>query len=431
MAVRYAVLGFGKSGKSVVNYLKTLPEVEICVYVPDKEYRVVKEAHPHLTIARMGDSISADVIVRSPGIRPDIPPIMHAVSQGARLTTETELFLERCPAPVFAVTGSDGKTTTATLAAEMFGAAGYTVHLGGNIGVPLLDVIEDIQPNHRVVLELSSFQLMHGRFPVAGAAVTNLTENHLNWHRDMEEYRLAKRNLLTEAVRRVQNARMPIAEEYASLTFSAYTPVANYFFAGDRLLHGEESLLPASRILLPGKHNIENILCAAALTGVSREAVYQVATTFSGVKHRMEYCGQIGHVKCYNSSIDTTPVRTRATLTALPRGMTVICGGSGKGLSYSPLIEVLSERAGHVVFTGAIGREMEDALTTHLTLSHSDIPQHTYVADAMTAWKRALEATPAGGTLVLSPAATSFDAFSSYTERGDAFRAWVKERMKK
>ncbi len=426
MSKSYAILGFGKSGQSVWKYLQGLKESYARVYVSPDEASRLRASFPQITFATLGDRICEEIIIRSPGIRPDVPYIARACADGARLTTETELFVACSPARVYAVTGSDGKTTTATLAARMLEVEGHIVHLGGNIGLPLLDRLSEMDADHCVVLELSSFQLMHGTYPLAAAAVTNLTENHLDWHTGMAEYKDAKRNILTHAARRVQNARMPIAPEFSSLTFSAYTKAANYYVAGDYMMHGEEPLLPLSRVKLPGRHNLENLLCAAALTGVRQEAFATVATTFDGVAHRLEYCGTVRGVGCYNSSIDTTPSRTAATLAALGRGLTVVCGGAGKNLSWEPLAECLSEYAAQVVFTGAVGQEMEDALVNYMAKQMIRVPQHIYCGDAEAAWNTALDKTPFGGTLVLSPAATSFDAFASYAARGDAFRLWVK-----
>ncbi len=433
---RYAVLGYGKSGESVVRFLAREENADFFICVPEREYGQLAKRHPDLPFVRGMETEGADVIVRSPGIRPDAECLRRAVARGACITSEVALFLEHCPAPVFAVTGSDGKTTTATLAAMMLEAEGHTVHLGGNIGVPLLDRVEDILPSHRVVLELSSFQLMDMTPILAGAAVTNLTENHLDWHRDMEEYRAAKQNILPFARRRVQNACSPIAPVYPSLTFSARCRSANYHLSHGVLMHGEEPLVSASALRVRGTHNIENILCAAALTGASATTVNTVATAFSGVAHRMEYCGQVGGVACYNASIDTTPARTAVTLKALPRGMTVVCGGAGKNLSWEPLCEALAAYAGCVVFTGAVGQEMQAAFAKHLsnfagngTACEVSAPKHIYTEDFAKALDMALVLTPRGGTLVLSPAATSFDSFTSYTERGDFFRTWVKTKI--
>ncbi len=420
MAQTYAILGAGRSGAAAISYLTSHGVTELTVYVRPEELAAVRARYPDLRVTDDWSRIGADVLLRSPGLRPDIPPIAEAVARGARLSSEIELFCERCRAPIYAVTGSDGKTTTATLAACLLREAGYRVHLGGNIGRALLPEADGILPDDRVVLELSSFQLMTFSPALAAAAVTNLTENHLNWHRDMEEYRLAKRRILLRAPRRVQNALCPVAPELSSLSFSARCETANYREAHGVLWHGEEPLCRVEDIRLPGLYNRENLLCAAALVGAGAREVRAVAKTFDGVAHRMEYIGTYRGVRCYDSSIDTTPARTAATLTAVTPPCTVICGGSDKNLSCAPLSEALIARAARVVFTGACGENMRDHLLA--CPRYTGVPQCCYIGEFAAAVAAALDDTPAGGTLLLSPAAASFDAFSSYVARGEAFR---------
>ena len=421
----YAVLGYGRSSRAVIEYLVSKGERDIVLYLPQKERAMAEREYPHLVIRDMEEPILEEVVVRSPGMRPDGENILRAVANGSSLTQEVELFCKACPAPIYGVTGSDGKTTTATLASKMLEAEGYTVWLGGNIGIPLLNHIGDILPTHRVVLELSSFQLMTFSPHLAGGAVTNLTENHLNWHTDMEEYRRAKANILTYAVRRVQNPLSWVAPHLPSLTCSTGCETANYREEEGYLLHGEERLCATGDIRLMGRHNRENILCAAALTGVSGESVRQVATTFTGVSHRLEYVGCIGGRHCYNSSIDTTPARSAVSLSAMTGPVTVICGGYDKHLSPSPLTEALLTHATRVVFTGGNGQ----AMMAHL-LAHPDyvgMPSATYIPAFHEAVRGAYRQTYEGETILLSPAAASFDSFSSYEERGERFCQILRE----
>ena len=286
----YGILGFGRSSRAVVEYLLSLGEKNITLYVSPAEMGEAQRAYPHFKCLSIDGPLTEEVLVRSPGLRPDRKNILSALACGSRLTGEVELFCQGCPAPIYAVTGSDGKTTTATMAARLLEHMGHTVWLGGNVGVPLLPRLREILPHHKVVLELSSFQLMTFAPRLFGAAVTNLTENHLNWHTSMEEYRWAKRNLLLRARRRVQNALSPVAEELSSITFSAKTSTANYFLSHGTLYHGDIPLSKA-KLPVPGLHNLENLLCAAALTDATPRAVAEVADTFSGVPHRMEYLG--------------------------------------------------------------------------------------------------------------------------------------------
>jgi UDP-N-acetylmuramoylalanine--D-glutamate ligase len=223
----------------------------------------------------------------------------------------------------------------------------------------------------------------------------------------------------------VQNLSSPVAPELASLTFSSTSATADYAEIAGMLTHAGTPLCLGSALQVPGRYNRENLLCAAALTDATPDAVRTVAEQFRGVEHRMEYVGCYGGVACYNSSIDTTPTRTAATLSALEHPCTVICGGSDKGLTVAPLTEALLAHAARVVFTGACGERMRDALLA--APAYAGTPGTCYLRDFEEAVHAALNMTPPSGTLVLSPAAASFDTFRSFEERGEAFRRLVRE----
>lgn len=417
----YAILGLGLSGQSAVTYLLSRGEQNLTIYVSPNEADAARRDYPSLAVKTSWEEIPEKILVRSPGIRPDRPGIARALARGARLTSEIELFIEGCPAPIYGVTGSDGKTTTATLAARLLEAAGKHTWLGGNIGVSLLPFLSEMRPTDAVVLELSSFQLMTFTPRLAAAAVTNLTENHLNWHTDMEEYARAKRNIFVGAARRVENACAPIAPAYPHLTFSATVENANYRMKDGLLLCGDEFLAHTRDLRVPGLYQRENLLCAAALTDAPAPAVAEVARTFTGVRYRCERVGECHGVTCYDSSIDTTPARTAVTLRGLPAPLTVLAGGRNKNLNLSPLADALIAYAAQVVFFGECGEEMLASLMSHP--AYRGTPRAVLEPDFERAVALALASTPQGGTLVLSPAAASFDAFSSYRARGDAYRA--------
>ena len=413
-----AILGFGQTGQAVAAYL-TAQGGAYTVYERRENLAYFSKRYPHLTFREFGSPMREKTLYRSPGIRPDAVAIRRAVAGGATLTSEIETFCRLCPAPIYGVTGSDGKTTTATLAARLLEARGDTVWLGGNIGRPLLPLLGEIRPHHRVVLELSSFQLMTFACTVYAGAVTNLTDNHLDWHTDREEYRGAKRNLLLHARRRVQNARHLLAPELGGVTVSAYVDNANYYLQNNSLWHGEERLCHVEEMLVGGIHNLENLLTAVALTQTGRAEVARVLPRFRGVEHRMSYVGRYRGVDCYDSSIDTTPARTAVTLSTTRKPCTVLCGGRPKGVPNAPLTDALLQYATHAVFVGESGETMREDLLTDPR--YTGAPTTEYYPDFTRAVRRALAATPEGGMLVLSPAATSFDAFSSYKERGKRF----------
>ncbi len=422
----YAILGCGLSARSVIDDLFARGQTDFTIYVRPGEVAATRAEFPGVRVTDAWENIREEYLVRSPGVRPDLPSIARAVAGGSVLTGEIEWVCARSPAPIYGVTGSDGKTTTATLAARLLRAMGYRVWLGGNIGTSLLPHLAEILPTDRVVLELSSFQLMTFSPRLAGAAVTNLTENHLDWHRDMAEYRLSKRRILENAARRVQNARGAIAPELPSLTFSGTAENANYHLGEGYLMRGEERLAPLSSLYTGAAYLAENMLCAAALTDAPAGAVATVAADFRGVEHRCEYLGVFRGVHCYDSSIDTTPARTAATLSAFPGGVTVLAGGRNKNLSLAPLAAALRRHAASVVFFGEAGEEMRAALLTAEDVGGSrdttGIPPSRYIRDFSAAVEAALAATPVGGTLVLSPAAASFDAFGSYRERAETYK---------
>lgn len=419
----YAILGFGVSGRSVLRYLLSHGVIPT-VYETAARCGAIRREHPDIPVCDDWDGIREQVLFRSPGVRPDYAGIPAAVRRGAVLTAECERFAEQCPAPLYLVTGSDGKTTTATLAARMLDTGVGRVWLGGNIGTPLLDRLGDIRPDDRVVMELSSFQLMTFQPRSRAAVVTNLTENHLDWHRDMAEYRRAKQNVLTAAAIRVQNARSPVAPALTSLTFSCRDEGANFHCANGCFLRGDTVLCREDEWKLPGEYNRENLLAAAALTGADSADVVRAVRDFTGVEHRMQEVGTFRGVRCFDSSIDTTPARTAAALSACPPPLTVICGGRNKNLSFSPLNAALIRYADRVIFTGECGEEMRRALREDP--AYGGCPQTVYVSDFSSAVLAGLSLTPQGGSLLLSPAAASFDAFSSYRERGDAFCALLR-----
>ena len=387
--------------------------------------------------------VTEELIFRTPGLRPDHPSLLRAREEGAVITTEMELFLSLTPALVIGITGSDGKTTTTTLTHRILEAerrlrGGGRIYVGGNIGTPLLPMVEEMTAEDIAVVELSSFQLFDMRISPDRAAVTNLTENHLDWHRDMEEYAEAKTNIFrhtgnrllvlnaeNETTRRMlRESRAPVTlfssarELNDALGATAYVYEKNGFVTVRE--NGEEApLLATSEIRLRGRHNLENYMTAIALTRglASPEAIRTVAREFGGVSHRMETVCEREGITYINSSIDSTPARTAVTLAAMKEKPIVICGGYNKNLSFEPLAAALNEYARAVVLTGASAEEIGEALRA----SESRLPILT-VADFENAVKQASGLARSGDVVLLSPACASFDAFCNYRERGDAFR---------
>lgn len=412
------------------------------------------------------NTLSADVIFRSPGIRPDSAGLPNAVKRGAELTSEMELFLHLTSATTFAVTGSDGKTTSTTLTgkflhAEALRRGNCHTYVGGNIGVPLLDRLPLITDKDFVAAELSSFQLMTIKKSPRYAAITNLSPNHLDWHRGMDEYRQAKENIIGEnTIRFVTNAEcsdtwdiaqkqirqrqqrgssLPAIYLISSQRSSFEELFSNGAMEHDRAIYEkdgwiilsdgktETKLLDIRLIRIPGRHNLENFMTAIALTeGVVDSSVYPaVAREFTGVAHRLEWLRRLDGVDYYNSSIDSSPSRTAAALSALHgRDIVVICGGYDKKIPFEPLAESLFRSARAVVLTGATGEKIGQVLRAHPSYAqgHTEV---VYEADFTSAVLRARSLAKAEGCVLLSPACASFDAFKNFAERGDTFRKIV------
>ncbi|MBE6602090.1 MAG: UDP-N-acetylmuramoyl-L-alanine--D-glutamate ligase [Ruminococcaceae bacterium] len=403
------------------------------------------------------ENLEADVLFRTPGIRPDHPQILAALERGAVLSSEMELFFLLTPARIIGITGSDGKTTTTTLTGLILDAhckrnGRGRVFVGGNIGAPLLPRVEEMQKEDFCVVELSSFQLQTMRQSPEISAVTNLSENHLNWHTDMEEYVRAKTNIFLhpenervvlnaeneESMKRRGEVKRPVTLFSSKKTsFAEFDGLLQPNDAAVYLRDGiicfcsggeEEPLLEASKIRLPGLHNLENYMTALALTHdvADREDFLAVAECFEGVRHRLEKVRVLDGVTYYNSSIDSSPTRTAAALSALsPIRPIVICGGADKNCAFPPLAESLCKHAKAVVLTGATAEKINAVLSLRKEVQSGALPVYRN-ADFEGAVTLARTIARAGDTVLLSPACTSFDAFRNFEERGDRFCAIVR-----
>ena len=379
-------------------------------------------------------SIEARRIYRTPGLRPDHPALRALVDNGALLTSEMEDFLALCPSPVIGVTGSDGKTTTTTLIAHMLTEGGFTVHVGGNIGTPLLDKLPGIRPDHRTVVELSSFQLMTLSQSPSTAIITNITPNHLDVHTSLAEYIQAKENIFrhqSATGRLIVNADCPAAREAArhapgQVSFFARTQslTDGYCLADGWLTHRKNGvghrLVSKDDIALPGAHNIENYLaaCAAVDGQVSLRAMQTVAQTFQGVPHRLQYVATRRGVRYYNDSIASSPTRATAGLSCFANPVILIAGGSDKKIPFDALAQPVSTHAKLVILNGDTAPALADALSG--TLAPIYQVQTLEEAVALAAQK-----AQAGDTVLLSPACPSFDQFLNFEDRGRRFMELV------
>ena len=342
------------------------------------------------------DGLNADVIFRTPGLRPDVPQIAAAVAKGAELTSEMEVFFQICPCPIIAVTGSDGKTTTTTIIAELLRAAGKTVWLGGNIGHPLLCEADAMQPDHYAVLELSSFQLMTMTQSPHIAVVTNLAPNHLDMHKDMAEYVAAKENI----------------------------------FRGEDIVcrgpAGERTILRTSDIKIPGVHNVENYMAAiAAVDGlVPDEIIRQFAQTFGGVEHRIELVRTYRGVRYYNDSIASSPSRTIAGLRSFPEKVILIAGGYDKHIPFDVLGPEITAHVKLLILCGATADKIRAAVKQAPDY-RPGCPEILDVTPFTAAVETARDHARPGDVVTLSPACAAFDQFKNFAERGKFFKSIV------
>lgn len=368
-----------------------------------------------------------DILYKTPAIRPDLPEILKAEETGTLLTSEMELFFELCPCDIYAVTGSDGKTTTTTLIYEMLKKQGYTCHLGGNIGRPLIGDIDKIKKDDAAVIELSSFQLFNMKKSPKTAVITNISENHLDWHRDFQEYIDAKKNIFkyqdkgSLLVLNEDNAYTRAMKNEAkgkTYMFSLLSETDGVYLKDGVIYHSGEEIMKQSDIILPGIHNVANYMAAmcAVMGKVSYENMRAVAKTFGGVEHRIEFVREHEGVSYYNDSIGSSPARTTATLNSFPDKVILIAGGYDKQLSYEELGRVIAERVKYMVLLGATSDKIEKG-----TRACSDIPI-VRASDLKSAVLSAKAAAKKGDKVVLSPASASFDMFRDFEERGRTFK---------
>ena len=440
---KVAVIGVGVSNTPLIRLLRG---ANIDVTACDKKNRdalgtLADELEKEGCRLHLGpdylDNLDADVIFRTPGLHPRY--LQEAARKGAVITSEMEVFFAVCPCPIIGITGSDGKTTTTTMIAGLLRAAGKTVHLGGNIGHPLLAETGTIRPEDVAVVELSSFQLMTMRQSPAVAVLTNLAPNHLDIHTDMEEYVEAKAAILAyqgpedravcnwdNEITRTLSIRTSGKVKY--FTMSDNKDIQGCFLRDEAIWYraekAERCVLPLKDILLPGRHNVENYMAAiCAVEGlVSDEIIREFARTFGGVEHRIELVRERHGVKWYNDSIASSPSRTIAGLRSFDQKVVLIAGGKDKGISYAPLGPVVNDHVKLLILCGATAGVIREAVTKADNYSGlpilevEDYPSAVALADSHSA---------SGDVVILSPASTSFDRFRNFEERGRVFKDLV------
>lgn len=380
------------------------------------------------------EDLREDIIFRTPGMKYHLPQLEAARKRGAAVTSEMEVFFQLCPCKIYAVTGSDGKTTTTSIIAELLKAQGKTVHLGGNIGKPLLPEIESIQPEDCAVVELSSFQLISMRESPDVAVVTNLSPNHLDVHKDMQEYIDAKKNILLHQgafSRTVLNAGNEITASFAPQVrgdcwmFRRGAPVERGVWCdGETIYVHGQALLPISQIRIPGWHNVENYMAAiAAVWGdVEPQTIRRVAETFAGVEHRAEFVRELRGVKYYNDSIATSPTRVISGMLSLfPQKILLIAGGYDKHIPFEPLGPAVCEKVKTLILLGDTAQKIQDAVQAAPQYQEG-CPEILRVDNMEQAVAAAAAHAQPGDIVSLSPACAAFDLYPNFEVRGRHYK---------
>jgi len=380
-------------------------------------------------------NLSGEIIFKTPGMRFDLPELENARNNGSIITSEMEVFFEVCPAKIIAVTGSDGKTTTTTLIYKILTASGHKCHLGGNIGTPLLCTTDEISEDDIVVVELSSFQLHTMKKSADVAVVTNITPNHLDVHKSYEEYIDAKRNIYIHGneenilVVNKNNDKSYECKDTAKGQVRVFGTdnSCDVYCDNESIYAFGEKLINKNDIKIPGEHNVQNYMTAIAATYplYNKNAVLEIARTFGGVAHRIEFVREFHGVRYYNSSIDSSPNRTINTLKVFDK-VILITGGKDKGIPYDELGESLATKTKHIILIGKTGPIIKKSLDDYIAKTGigKDITTE-FCTSYEEAVNNARKVAVSGDTVLLSNASTSFDMFKNFEERGNLFKEIV------
>ena len=443
---RIAVMGLGVSNRPLVRLLLSFGcDVTGCDRTPreklEDEVLELEQLGCKLSLGEgYLDNITADVVFRTPGMHPGNPALVKLRENGAKITSEMEVFFELCPCNTIAVTGSDGKTTTTTLVSELLKAEGKTVWLGGNIGTPLLSFIPEMESDHFAVVELSSFQLMDMERSARRAVITNLAPNHLDVHKDMDEYIFAKTNVFNfqnEDGLLIVNAdnaiTAPMVGKGETRYFSRQKKLDDGVYLANGVIYRakngvSEKVMDSSLILLPGIHNVENYMTAIAVTDglVSDESIRHVAQTFGGVEHRIELVRVKDGVRYYNDSIASSPSRTIAGLRSFNEQVILIAGGYDKQIPFDVLGPEVCKHVKRLYLTGATAQKIYDAVVNCPDYAEGK-PEIIMIEDFTETVHAAAASATEGDVVLLSPACAAFDKFKNFMVRGKFFKKLVQE----
>lgn len=450
---KIAVLGLGVSNIPAIIYLNRLGAI---IYAHDR-IECLEEKHNdikkldnirfYLGDESLKDLDKVDYILRSPGVKPFLKEIEDAVNKGVKLTSEIELLVEYAPCKIIGITGSAGKTTTTTLITKILEDAGYNVWTGGNIGTPLFTKLDEIKENDIIVLELSSFQLMTMKKSPNISVITNIYEDHLDYHRSFEEYVLAKTNIFThqkESDICILNKDSDFTNDFEKIIIDGNISNKVIYFSENKLekngayvengsiYYNENNekihIIETNKLKLKGSKNYLNVCTAicAVKEFVKFKDIAKSLENFKGVEHRIEYVATKNGVEYYNDSISTTPGKAIAALTAFDKKIILIAGGYDKNLDYSDLGKYIIKACKKVILIGDTTEKIYNSIVNDKSYNNNDInitKVNVFKEAVEIASKEAIE----GDIVVMSPASASFDMFTSYKERGNIFKDLVNK----
>ena len=387
-------------------------------------------------------SFNFNIILRSPSCLPTRKELEDASSNGALVTSEIELLMEMAPCKIIGVTGSDGKTTTTSLINSILQKGGYKTYLGGNIGTPLFTKLEEIKPQDILVLELSSFQLMGMEISPNIAVITNITPNHLNIHKDYEEYINAKKNIFKyqgeddTVILNYDNEITRNCKKEAKgkvIFFSGKEKLDDGFIVDDKIIKEcddriRKHVLDCREVILRGEHNYENIATAFAATKdlVDIDVAVEAVKEFKPVEHRLEFVREINDVKWYNDSVSSSPTRTIAGLNSFDEEIVLIAGGYDKNLDYTPIAKPIVDKVKTLILIGQTSDKIFEAVKEELEKENKEL--NIYMCNSLKETVELARKSAKPGQIVLfSPASASFDMFKNFADRGEQFKELVNE----
>ncbi|MCI8444311.1 MAG: UDP-N-acetylmuramoyl-L-alanine--D-glutamate ligase [Clostridia bacterium] len=451
--IRYrkvAIIGLGVSNLPLIDYMYE-KKARVTVFDDREKEKIPQEIMDKIITYQFDFSFGKnnleklkkfDIIFRSPSCLPTKPELEEEIKRGAMVTTEIEMFMKMCPAKMIGVTGSDGKTTTTSLIYAILKQAGYCTYLGGNIGTPLFTKLSEITPEDMVVLELSSFQLMGMRISPQIGVITNITPNHLNIHKDYQEYIEAKKNIFqyqTQNDMVVLNYDNEITKNCAQEAMGEVV----YFSRKEKLEDGyivdqktikecndgiRKHILETEDILLRGKHNYENIATALAATKtlVPSDIAIKAIQEFKPVEHRLEFVREINHVKWYNDSVSSSPTRTIAGLNSFEEEIVLIAGGYDKNLDYTPIAKPIVKHVKSLILLGQTSGKIFESVKEELEKQNKtlDIYMCNTLEETVNLAKKVAKPKQ---VVLFSPASASFDLFKNFADRGIQFKNLVNQ----